>query len=492
MQGFMSRWLKVGGGVLLGLACLAGIGLAVMLLRPSSSVAADDKQRASAASDLHGIELVAGMEHTLRVPADVQTGLGIRTHGRKLIAVVQTPRFGEELVMPGSTALDPARLYRVRARFAPSPSSAKCVEIGQAQNQPDQRAGLISRPRPLRSGDFVHKGDLLAVFNSVDVGNTKSGLVDAICQLKLDDEILKRAEVESGSVPEAFIWNARRQYQGDVNTVNKTVNTLRAWDISEADIQAVRDEAENVEKRKGKHDKDKEARWGRVELRAPDDGVIVEMNLTLDETVVDNTTNLFQIAKVDQLWVYAYPPEDDLQKLEALKPSERFWTVQTVDSQPISGFIDDIRWLIDPNQHTGVVTGHITNPTDAHNLYGRLRAGQFITAKVKMPAPKDVVEAPISAVVDDGQQAVVFVQADPEKHPDRFTMRRVVLKERFADRVFVSTRVPAADDRTSAEKELGILPKAALLPNEHVICSGVDELKAALVDKESEPKHTES
>ena len=36
-----------------------------------------------------------------------------------------------------------------------------------------------------------------------------------------------------------------------------------------------------------------------MELKAPDDGVIIEQNAALHETIVDNTTNLFQIAKVD-------------------------------------------------------------------------------------------------------------------------------------------------------------------------------------------------
>ena len=46
-------------------------------------------------------------------------------------------------------------------------------------------------------------------------------------------------------------------------------------------------------------------------LRAPFDGVVVERNLHVDEMVVDNTVNLFQIADVSRLLVIANCPEDD-------------------------------------------------------------------------------------------------------------------------------------------------------------------------------------
>ena len=56
--------------------------------------------------------------------------------------------------------------------------------------------------------------------------------------------------------------------------------------------------------------------WGRVTLRAPFDGIIVERNVHMDEMVVDNTVNLFQIADVSRLLVIASCPEEALPILE--------------------------------------------------------------------------------------------------------------------------------------------------------------------------------
>ncbi|HEV3261506.1 MAG TPA: efflux RND transporter periplasmic adaptor subunit [Gemmataceae bacterium] len=472
--------LKVGGGVLLVVGVLAGLAVATGAVHLPSPTGAG-AEPAPAAKQPLAVELVAAMPRTLFVPEEVRKALGIRQGRTDLLAVAQTPKKGTlRLVMSGSTALDPGRLLRIRARFAPSPSSAEVVKIGQVREDPRQTKSLESAWREIRSGDKVKSGDLLAEFNSVDVGNMKSNLVDAIYQLKLDDEILQRAEAKAEAVTEVFILNARRQVQGDINTINRTVNTLKTWGIAEEDIQAVRDEAENVTKRQGKHDAAKEALWARVQIKAPDDGIIVERNVSLHEIVVDNTTNLFQIAKVDKLTVFANVPEDDLPRLEALTSDQRRWTVQTVGSDPIPGFIDDIGYLIDPNQHTAVVKGHIDNKE------GKLRAGQFISATVDLPPPPDVVEVPVDAVVEDGQQCVVFVETDAVKH--YYTMRRVELTHRFDKRVFVRSRPLAQRERrTRGEEELGLLPREPLRPGDRILQSGVGELKAALLDREPQP-----
>ncbi len=178
-----------------------------------------------------------------------------------------------------------------------------------------------------------------------------------------------------------------------------------------------------------------------MELKAPDDGFIIEQNVALHETVVDNTTNLFQIAKVDPLIVLAAVPEDDLPALQDLKSQTQNrigWTVRTVGTEPIAGLVDDIGYLIDPNQHTAVVRGHIPNPD------GLLRAGQFVTATVELLPPKNVVEVPISAVVEDGKDSIVFVQTDPKKPV--YTMRRVQVTNRFERTAYVRS-VPVTKRR---------------------------------------------
>jgi cobalt-zinc-cadmium efflux system membrane fusion protein len=483
--------VRVAGVLAIGAFVVGGLAVATGQVQPPWKGQGADKAPPPARQPL-GVFLVPDRPHTLAVPEEVRRALGIRKGAKDVLAVAEEPKTSWPLVMSGSTALDPTRLMRIRARFAPSPSSAEVVAIARrAEDNPNQMSTGETVYREIRSGDEVKKGELLAVFRSVDVGNKKNDLIDAIYQLRLDEEILKNAETKAGAVPEVFLWTARRNVQGDINLVNRSVSTLKTWGISDEDIQAVRDAAERVKERGGKHDKERDELWARVEIRAPEDGIVIERNVALHEIVVDNTTNLFQIAKLDRLSVFANVPEDDLPALHALPTRKRTWTIETVGAGPIRGAIDDIGYLIDPNQHTAVVKGHIDNPTDPEQP-GQylLLGGQFIKATVPLDPPRDVVEVPIDAVVEDGHQSVVFVQAEPDKHPDYYTLRRVEVTHRLDKVAFIRSKSFAAgEQRMREEEELGVLPKEPLHAGERILRTAVGELKAALLDKEdAQPK----
>jgi len=492
MRFFRSNYFRAAGIILIGLAVVASVAVAMGAVRVPWPAAGKEQKPAEAPKSALGVELAEEPPHTLVVPVEVRRTLGIRKGSTDQIVEVKKPTKTRPLVMPGSTGLDPTRLYRIRARFAPSPSSAEVIEIGKVAEDPKKTGKVQTVFREIRSGDPVAKGDLLAVFHSVDVGNQKNNLIDGLYQLKLDQEILKKAEARPEVVPEVFLLNARRNVQGDINAVNRAVSTLKTWGIPEQDIQAARDEAEQVIKRQGKHDPKMDALWARVEIRSPVDGVIIERNVSLHEIVVDNTTNLFQIAKVDKLIIFAYCPEDDLPLLDALPTDQRRWTVKTVGSDPIAGFIDDVSYLIDPNQHSAVVKGHINNPINPNTGQPVLRGTQFVTATVQQPPPEDAVEIPTSAIVDDGKQCAVFVQTDASKH--HYTLRRVQVTHRFEKTAFVKSNLGDKEKiLTSEEKEAGLLPFQPLTKGERILAAGVLELKKELDDRESkrqtEPGH---
>lgn len=483
--------LSAGSLAYAALFLAAFVGFAAFALRVpmpwqgrASAETAGPAKAPPAAGLIAAVELVPGAPHTLALPEEARKSLGILQGGSDLVATAVAPTHSREMVLPGSTALDPTRLYRVRARFAP----ARVVEIARVLDL--TAAGDRSEMRELRSGDHVKKGDLLGVFYSADVGQKKNDLVDALYQLNLDEQILSRAMQKQEAVPEIFLLNAKRNVEGDRNAIARALSNLRTWDVPEADIQAVHKEAEEIAKRGGQRDRSKDDLWPRVELRAPADGVIVERNVVRDEMVVDQTVNLFQIATTDRLFVTANAPEDDLPALLALTTDQRRWTVRTVGQlgkEGVQGRIDDISYVIDPNQHTAVVKGHIENPVDRDNPAGRIRAGQFVTATIRLPPPADVVEVPVDAVIDDGQQCVVFVETDAAKH--QYSMRRVEVTQHFEKTVLVRSKPFAKEEQPGPEEQaLGLLPKEPLRPGERILQTGVNELKAALLDKESEPE----
>ena len=151
------------------------------------------------------------------------------------------------------------------------------------------------------------------------------------------------------------------------------------------------------------------------------------------------------------------------------------------EARPFQDIVDDMGYIIDPNQHTAVVKGYIDNKGE------KLRGGQFVRATVELPPPTDVVEIPITAVIDDGQQSIVFVESDAPKQ--QYTMRRVELTRRFERTVFVRSKpFDKAQEITPAEQEFGLLPRRPLLPGERLLATGVGELKAALLERESQPR----
>ena len=479
MRVLLSQLRKRGRILLPGLAIVIALAWAFVAWKlPGTCPAAENADPPAKAA--LAVQLVANRPNSLLVPETVRRSLGINNGSGDQIAVAVQPTRKRPLVMPGSTALDPARLIRVRVRFAP----AEVVEIGKIDDPHASPGHVPPLRRDLQAGDPVKKGDLLAVLFSVDLGNKKNDLFDALSQLRLDEEVLKRAEDHKAAVPEVFLLNAKRNVQADINAVSRAENTLKTWAIPEEEIQAVHDEVRNYTSDKDRRAKEKDRlkQWARVELKAPEDGFIIEQNVALHETIVDNTTNLIQIAKVDALIVLASIPEDDLPALQDLKSrtqNHMEWTVRTVGTQPVAGLVDDIGYLIDPNQHTAVVRGHIPNPA------GLLRAGQFVTASVELLPPKNVVEVPIGALVEDGRDSIVFVQTDA-KEPI-YTMRRVQVTNRFEKTAYVRCEPLTKDEaRTAADEGTASLSTEPLREGERVLTTGSLELKTALENKQSE------
>ncbi len=469
--------------VVAALFVLAGFIIYVAGVPLPGLSAAEGSQTIQKAAPLK-IEVLShkGEPLTVLVPEDVRAALGIRTKsGVERLATARQPAEAWPLVLSGSTALDPSHLMRIRARFAP----AEVVEIGKV----DDLSGGATTKRELRSGDHVRKGDLLGIFYSVDVGNKKNDLVDAHVQLKLDQEILAGSQraYDKGAIPMLDLLAAKKAVENDYNAIGRAENTLRAWTVPEEDIEAVRKEAEEINRRGGQRDRDPKTvkeqlrRWARVELRAPDDGTIVERNVNEHEVVVDPTINLFQVAQVDRLLVVANAPEDKVAALKALPTNQWRWVVHTAGA-PAAGILGafyDIGYVNDVSQHNAVVKGYIPNTE------GVLRSGQYMTATVRLPPPEDVVEISTNALADDGKQAVVFVQAD-DKKPGMYTMRRVEVVQRMDRSVFVRSRFPDGKDEqplTPQDRDDELLPLHVLKPDERVITAGVLEIKKELEDR---------
>jgi cobalt-zinc-cadmium efflux system membrane fusion protein len=436
------------------------------------------------------VELVA--KNTIRVPEEVRKSLGMRKGNTDIVDVAVKPTLKRPLVLSGSTMLDFNNIIRVKARFAPA-EIVKIEPYTYITNEGTQQ-------RMLQIGDYVTKGTPLAVFYSIDVGSKKNDLIDALVSYKFDNDLYDRAK-QSASLPPVIVEGYRKNVQTDENAIKRALKYLKMWEIPKEDVDTVYKEAEEIVKNDGKRKPEPEKTneneidpWGKVVLKAPASGFIVEQNVAEKELVVDPTICLYQIANTDKLLVTANCPEEDVKELYELKEylKERSlkeknlpglqWTLRPLGESESDGTlssIDEIGQLVDPNMHTVPLRGRIPNKNRI------LRAGQYVTATIELPAPKNVAEIPAAAVADDGKQAIVFVQIDPKK--DEYTMRRVVITHRFEDRVFVRSELSKKEEKLSSEdREQGLMPKGTLQIGDRVITSGLLELKKELEDLEIE------
>jgi len=391
-----SRTVKIGLGlVVIGGAIVAGI----IWQRPVDSL---PRQFLAKLTGVHRVpdeqgvptyhvEIVRGQPDTIRFSPESYEKLQIHT-----IEVKPAPP-PEPLRLPGSLQFDPDRLIKVHSRF-----TGELIRIGDARAEGSRRR--------LRYGDQVQQNDLLAVVWSKEIGEKKSELVDAFSKLEADRRTLKALEsAAKGAVAELRIVEAKRNVDADWIALSKAERTLRSWRLSEEEIHAVYQEAEDV--RKGETNPSNDKSWAELEIRSPINGLIVQKDFN-EGAMIDPDDDLFKIADVAQLRVVASVYEEDLPLLRQLAPGHRNWLVDLKSDPhdpPVPGTFDLIGTVIDPKVHTGVVLGWIDNRETNH------AAGQFITATVELPADPNLVVIPSTALIEEGSVCYVFVETNSER-----------------------------------------------------------------------------
>lgn len=434
-------WI-VGGVCLLTLATFVLASL--VAAKPTPPDQPDGNVRA-------GLRLVADTSDTLELTPPLIRTLGVQT------TQVETASSHRRLTLSGSLILDSNRMGRVHSRFA-----GEVVSIGVAQP-----GGTSSgETRPLRLGDHVSKGQLLAVIWSKDVGEKKSDLVNALSKLILDEAQLKSLRVLGKEVVAGRqLREAERERESDIIEVDRVERTLRSWRLTEEEINVVRAEAEKIHRGDVLSDMDVDKSWAEVEVRSPLDGIVLEKNIVAGD-IVDTSLDLFKIADLSTLGVMAHVYEEDMPELDALRPDQRRWTIylqSQIGSRGIPATFELVGNIVDPNQHTAAVMGWIDNKD------GRMRDGQFITAVVDLPATEDEVVVPESAVIDDGGRCAVFVAADREGREVR--RRNVSIVSRGQDKVYIRAEPTPPESSRGCQR---------LTAGEWVVISGCIELDSAL------------
>jgi cobalt-zinc-cadmium efflux system membrane fusion protein len=398
----------------------------------------------------------------------------------------------------GTVGYDTDRLYPVRPRF-----QGEIIKIAQVSEY-HVDASLPSEKRVVKRmigpGDRVHKGEELAVIWSKELGDRKVALVTALLDLYVDEETLKQQEpiYEKGSLPEATIRASRGRVQKDLAAVYAAESALGISRLLPEEVEKIRQEARVIQKRLQGNPETPEQRkqrmsedvqkWARVELVAPQDGIIVQKDTNVND-IVDpaRDTPLFRIADLRSLLVYMNFNEEYLPLLQPLMrfghPGTMRWKLR-LEAEPDIPVLDlpilRIAPSLDPNAHTAMVIGRIANPIKVGPSRERyLLVGQFVTATVEVPPPEGTVAMPTNGLNEVNGQSLVFVQRD-SKVPE-YTLRRIAVVRRSRDVTLVRSQLTEAEQEASEEEvRQGRRPIETLQVGELVVTHGITEMTDAL------------
>ena len=427
---------------------VVGLGWAFLHFRRSENGHAG-KARNTAPKDVNSARV---LPERLDLPADTIKAMRLKTASAKL------PRFSRVLHLRGSLAIDSNRLSHVHARFPGTIFELATVKGLKSQ----QTEPLVPPPRTLQNFDEVKQGVPLAVIWSTELGEQKSQLASSLAQLRLDKQTLERfkALTATGSISDReYREQQAKVEQGEISAFTAEAR-LRAYQVTDAEVQEVKDSADKIH-RAQETDKSYSADWPRVVVYAPIGGVIVDKAVTVGE-IVDANADLFKIADLSVLTVWLHPYEEDLAELEQLpKPLKVSITIPGNESiGELECEIDRFSPMIDPNEHMALLIGTVQNP-------GRkLLANQFIRADVGIPAEKGIVEIPANAVIDAGNDSIVYVQ--PEGSDSSFHRRKVSIVQRYFDVVYVRSELTEEQTRNGLQ---------AIHVNDAVVSGGLLELE---------------
>ena len=312
-----------------------------------------------------------------RRPLIIVAILAIAAVGAWLAFGGEAPEAPAEAKAPRVSVIVPGRVavaYEVRVTGSIAPRREMPVGV--------QGEGGMVTAVLVDAGDYVRAGQVLArvdrAVQTQQVNQLAASVQQARADLALAQSELDRALtlVEKGFISKADI---------DRRTATRDSNAARVRVVT-AQLQEAR------------------ARLARLDIRAPDDGLVLARNVEPGQIVGPGGQPLFRIAQNGAMEMTAKVAEQDLTRLKAGMPA----TVQLVGSP--QQFRGDI-WLLEPmiDQQTRQGEARIALARDP-----LLRVGAFANASIEAGQASQPV-LPQSAVLADTRGTYVYVVGGEDK-----------------------------------------------------------------------------
>ena len=171
-------------------------------------------------------------------------------------------------------------------------------------------------------------------------------------------------------------------------------------------------------------------------VRAPFEGVItarkVDPGALITSGSTSQTTQLFQLAKLDVLRIYVNVPQSISRFLQAGQKAELF--VSSYPERTFKGLVTNISGALDPQTRTRQTEIKIENKDHA------LLPGMYAQVKLTVHRPQPWVRVPSNAVIPHGEELEVVVVKDGKAH-----YQKVVPGRDFGDELEIKAGLQGND-----------------------------------------------
>jgi cobalt-zinc-cadmium efflux system membrane fusion protein len=301
----------------------------------------------------------------------------------------------------GVVELGPEMLARLMIRTAATSVRvlpAELLTTGMVDFEQDRLAHVTPRiPGRVEAveadlGDEIRKGQVLAVINSIELGQAKSDYLQATAHEEVSRQNFEREEglfaERISSEKEMLV--ARAAHLEAIARLRNAEETLRLYGLSNQQIETL-----NYE----------DGQASLLPVRSPLSGRVVEKHVTIGELVTPER-NMFTIADLGHVWIWIDVYEQDLRNVHLEDD-----VAVAADAYPDELFGGKVSYLSDQvDAGTRTVRARI----DVDNPEHKLRPGMFVRVTLSDPHSdstdlKPSLVVPVGAVQRDGEEFIVFV-----------------------------------------------------------------------------------
>jgi len=229
-------------------------------------------------------------------------------------------------------------------------------------------------------GDYVKKGQVLAVIKSTDIADFEKQMVDAKSNLIVAKNNLKVAqELFEGKLnAERDVLEAKGEFEKAQSQLNRIQETFKIYNIKAGSI---------------------------YDVTAPISGFIIQKSINQDMLLrSDRSENIFDIAEINEVWAIANVNESDISKVKL--GEDAAITTLSYPDKVFKGKVDKIFNVIDPQ------TKAMNARVKLQNTDFLLKPDMNASIKLSFNENESMLSVPSSAIIFDKSKNFVMIFKD--------------------------------------------------------------------------------